>query len=114
MTPGGGINVALEAMRSDAKKWETAAHDLSEPLSALGSLHVEVADVSIFAQWAGLDVSFNEATSALEDVIKKASEYFAKVGSDLNQAAQEYQSDDEKGMHEIQGSYRMQGDLYGG
>lgn len=114
MSPGGGVNVALEALRSDAKTWETAAQGLSEPLGALGALDVELADVSIFAQWAGLDRSFNEATSALEEVIKKASEHFRKISSDLNEAASQYQADDEKGMHEVQGAYRMQGDLNGG
>lgn len=114
MSPGGGVNVALEALRSDAKTWEAAAQGLSEPLGALGSLDVELADVSIFAQWAGLDQSFNDATSAMEEVIKKAAEYFRKIGSDLNEAAKEYQADDEKGMHQVQGAYRMEGDLYGG
>lgn len=114
MSPGGGVNVALEALRSDAKKWETAAQGLSEPLDALRALDVELADVSVFAQWAGLDASFNEATSALEEVLKKASEHFRKIGSDLDEAANEYKTDDEKGMHEVQGAYRMQGDLYGG
>ncbi|GAB3678077.1 hypothetical protein [Saccharopolyspora tripterygii] len=114
MSPGGGVNVALEALNSDAKTWESAAQGLSEPMEALGSLDVELADVSIFAQWAGLDNSFNQATSALEEVIKKASEYFQKISSDLGEAAKQYQADDERGMHEVQGAYRMQGDLYGG
>lgn len=114
MSPGGGVNVALEALRSDAKKWESAAQGLSGPLNAVGSLDVDLADVSIFAQWAGLDQSFNDATSAMEEVIAKAAEYFRKIGSDLNEAAKEYQTDDEKGMHQVQGAYRMEGDLYGG
>ena len=114
MSSGGGIDVALEALRSDAKKWNTAAQDLSDPLGALDSLEVTVADVSIFAQWAGLDKSFNDATSAMTDVLQKASKYFGKIGSDLEEAAKEYETDDDKGVHEVKGAYRMQGDLNGG
>lgn len=114
MSAGDGIGVALDALRSDANKWNAASQDLSNTISSLDSLKVTVADVSVFAQWADLDQSLNDATSAISDALQKASNYFAKISSDLNESATEYQADDEKGMHEVRGAYRIEGDLYGG
>lgn len=113
-SPGSGIEVALDAMRSDARAWQTAAEQLSGPKSAIGSLSVTVADVSVFAVWAGLDQSYNEAVAAIEEALQNAADYFLKLSSDLNGAASQYERDDEEGMHEIQKTGRIQGDIYGG
>ncbi|MBB5152928.1 type VII secretion target [Saccharopolyspora phatthalungensis] len=112
--PGDGVDVALEALRSDASVWETAADSLSAPITALGPLKVTGEEVSMWAVDRGLDDAFNDARAALEDMIRQAAEYFREIGADLRSAADQYERDDDQGLHELQNAYRMQGDIYGG
>ncbi|PKW14979.1 type VII secretion target [Saccharopolyspora spinosa] len=112
--PGDGVDVALEALRSDARVWEAAADSLNAPLHALGPLNITGEEASIWAVDMGLDDAFNDARTALEDMIRQAAEYFREIGADLRSSADQYERDDEQGMHEIQNAYRMQGDIYGG
>jgi hypothetical protein len=99
-----GIGVALDAMRSDASKWQTAAGDLNKPLSTIGSLKLTPADVSMWAADRGLDKTYDEARSALENMIRQAAQYFGKLSTDLQTAASQYERDDQRGMHELQRS----------
>ncbi|MGP4019341.1 hypothetical protein [Saccharopolyspora sp. 5N708] len=112
--PDGGIGAALESLRSDAIVWEDAADNLSAPLNALGSLDISAKDVSMWAADRGLDTTFNDARAAIETMIRQAAEYFREIGADLRGAADQYQRDDEQGLHEIQNAYRTQGDNHGG
>lgn len=112
--PGDGIGAALEALRSDAGVWEAAADSLNTPLNALVPLNVTGEEVSIHAVDRGLDDAFNNARTTLEDMLRQAADYFREIGANLRSAADQYQRDDEQGLHEIQNAYRMQGDIYGG
>lgn len=112
--PGNGIDVALEALRSDAGVWEAAADSLNAPLNALGPLNITGDEASIWAVDRGLDKAFNDARRAVEDMIRQAAQYFGEIGADLRSSADQYERDDDQGLHEIQNAYRMQGDIYGG
>ncbi|TDD51973.1 type VII secretion target [Saccharopolyspora elongata] len=100
-----GIGVALEAMRSDAKTWDTAAGDLDGPLSTIGTLQIDPGSFSMWAVDRGVDKTYDEARSALEDMLKQAADYFREISSDLTEAAAQYERDDEQGKHGIQNAY---------
>lgn len=112
--PGEGIGADLKAMRSDAVVWEAAADSLNAPLNALSSLDTTAYEVSMWAALRGMDRTLNDARDSLETIVRQAADYFREIGTDLRDAADQYQRDDEQGLHEIQNSYRIQGDLYDG
>ncbi|QUH01354.1 hypothetical protein HUO13_11560 [Saccharopolyspora erythraea] len=105
-----GIAVELEALRSDAAVWKTAAEDLQVALDTAGSLGVTAADVSKWADDRGLDATFNAARDALAAMIHQAAEYFREIGDDLLEAADQYERDDAQGRHGIQAVHGQLGE----
>lgn len=89
-----GINAALEAMRADAAVWNTAANDLNDPINSIAGLKLTGGEMSFFATENGLDATYDDARAALEDMLGKAAEYFQKISSNLEGAAQQYERDD--------------------
>jgi hypothetical protein len=104
---GDGIGVALEAMRSDARTWETASGDLRGPVDAIGSLQIDPAAFSMWAIDHGVDKTYDEARTALQNMLNQAAEYFQEISTDLNEAANQYEKDDQQGAHGINNSYGM-------
>ncbi len=98
---GDGVRVALDALRSDARTWTAAASDLERPRSIASSLQLTERQLTGAAADRGLDRSYDEARAGIENMLRQAAEYFDKIASDLNSAAQQYEDDDQRGMHEI-------------
>ena len=96
-----GVTAALEAMRADAKTWEDAASDLTQPKETVAGLTVEPAQVGMHAVDAGLDKTYEEARAAIEAMIKKAENYFNKLSTDLTDSANQYESDDQSAQEEL-------------
>ncbi|MFI9011838.1 hypothetical protein ACIGNX_31830 [Actinosynnema sp. NPDC053489] len=93
------ISVALEAMRSDATVWATAADNLDGPRSALGRLALTGADVSMWAVDRGLDRTYNDARDTLEDMLAQATQAFRTLGESLHAAANTYEAEEEANRH---------------
>jgi hypothetical protein len=93
------ISVALEAMRSDATAWATAADNLDGPRSALGGLALTGADVSMWAVDRGLDRTYNDARDALEDMLTQATQAFRTLSESLHAAANTYEAEEEANRH---------------
>lgn len=93
------ISVALEAMRSDAVVWSTAAGDLDGPRSALGGLALTGADVSLWAADRGVDRTYNDAREALEDMLTQATQAFRGLSETLHAAANTYEAEEEANRH---------------
>lgn len=70
------LSVALEAMRSDANTWATAADRLDAPSAAITGLTLTGADLSRWAVDSGLDRTYEQARTALEDVVAQAGRAF--------------------------------------
>ncbi|CAM01165.1 hypothetical protein A8924_2252 [Saccharopolyspora erythraea NRRL 2338] len=105
-----GIEAELEALRSDAGVWKTAAEDLRGVLEATRSLSVTAADVSMWASDRGMDGTLNAARDALADMLDQAAEYFREIGDDLLAAADQYEHDDALGKHGIQAVHGQLGE----
>ncbi|MGW4113159.1 hypothetical protein ACWEFJ_20000 [Actinosynnema sp. NPDC004786] len=93
------VSVALEAMRSDATAWATAADNLDSPRSTISDLVLTGADVSMWAVDRGLDRTYNDARLALEDMLTQATEAFRRLGEALDAAANTYEAEEEANMH---------------
>ena len=95
------ISVALEAMRSDATAWATAADNLDSPRSTIGGLALTGADVSMWAVDRGLDRTYNDARTALEDMLAQATEAFRSLSESLHSAANTYEAEEEANRHSM-------------
>ncbi len=103
---GESINAALDAMRADAAVWNTAASDLNGPINSIAGLKLTSGEMSFFATEKGLDATYDDARAALEDMLGKAAEYFQKISSNLEGAAQQYERDDANAGMKIEESGR--------
>jgi hypothetical protein len=99
------LQVALEAMRSDATVWATASDNLDGPRSTISGLVLTGADVSMWAVDLGLDRTYNDARLALEDMLTQATEAFRSLSETLNAAADTYEAEEEANMHLMHGVY---------
>jgi hypothetical protein len=93
------VSVALEAMRSDATAWATAADNLDGPRSAISGLVLTGADVSLWAVDRGLDRTYNDARLALEDMLTQATQAFRSLSETLHAAANTYEAEEEANRH---------------
>jgi hypothetical protein len=93
------ISVALEAMRSDATAWASAADRVDGPRSALGGLALSGAEVSMWAVDRGLDRTYNDAREALEDMLTQAAQAFRSLSESLDSAANTYEAEEEANRH---------------
>ncbi|MEU4741550.1 hypothetical protein AB0G02_13950 [Actinosynnema sp. NPDC023658] len=93
------ISVALEAMRSDATAWTTAADGLDGPRSTIGGLTLTGADLSLWAVDRGLDRTYDSARLALEDMLAQATQAFRGLGDALHAAADTYEAEEEANLH---------------
>ena len=64
------IQVALDAMRSDAQIWDAAAENLNGPLVAMSGLTATPADVSMWAADRGLHNTYDSARVAVESLLR--------------------------------------------
>ena len=93
------VSVALEAMRSDATVWATAAERLDSPRSAVAGLTLTGADVSMWAVDRGLDRTYEQARAALDDMLSQASRAFHDLSAALRAAADTYEREEEANLH---------------
>lgn len=99
------IDVALEALRSDAKVWDGATDSLNGPIAAISGLTLTGADFSMWAVDRGLDRTYDEARSALDTQLRQAAENFRKIAETLAQAADTYQREEEANLHTFNSTY---------
>jgi hypothetical protein len=100
------IEVALQAMRSDAQVWQTAAGSLDAPVGALGGLTLTGADVSMYGVDRGLDRTYENARTAVIDMLGQAKENFTNLANALSAAADTYQREEEQNLHTFETMHR--------
>src|SRR5690625_4196958 len=101
MGGGEGMTVGIEAMQSDAKLWQTAASDLRDPKSTAESATLTPQETSFMSREMGLDQELDELRSSIADMIGQAAKYFNKISTDLTDAAEQYQADDDSARDEL-------------
>lgn len=99
------IDVALQALRSDAELWSTAASSLDEPKAAVGGLALSGAEMSMYAVDLGLDRTYNDARTRMIDMLGQGQENFTNLSQALRAAADTYQREEEANRHLIEGTY---------
>ncbi|WNV82076.1 hypothetical protein [Umezawaea sp. Da 62-37] len=98
-----GISVALEALRADAGTWVEAAEAVDRPRTAVAGLRLSGVEMSRTADELGLDLTYDKARAAVEDMLGQAARRFRELGASLIAAADTYQREDELGMHTMNG-----------
>jgi len=99
------IDVALQALRSDAGTWHSAGDQLSGPISAIGGLTLTGADVSMWAVDRGLDATYEQARHAMARQLTQAAENFHKIGQTLGAAADTYEREEQANVHMLNRTY---------
>jgi len=99
------IDVALQALRSDAQLWSTAAGNVDEPKATIGSLALSGAEMSMYAVDLGLDRTYNNARTQMIDMLGQGQQNFTNLSRALNAAADTYQREEEANLHLIEGTY---------
>ncbi|MEV0675716.1 hypothetical protein AB0I60_04245 [Actinosynnema sp. NPDC050436] len=95
------IAVALEAMRFDARAWESAADRVDGPRAAIDGFALTGADISKWAVDAGLDRTYDDARRTVESLLAQASATFLLISDQLRAAADTYEREDEETMHAL-------------
>lgn len=96
------IKVAIEALRHDAKAWDTAADDLADPTNAVAPLELNGSpDVMLYGADIGIDTTYNNARTAIDELLGKASDYFRQLSSTLEKVADQYERQEEAGVSDF-------------
>lgn len=93
------IDVALEAMRTDARLWDRAADDAQSPRSALNGATLTPEDVSMWAADAGLLQTYDQAIMRVQALLQQGADNFHAIAQALRASADTYQREDEAGRH---------------
>lgn len=105
------IKVAIDALRYDAKIWDKAADDLAEPTSAVAPLELNGSpDVMLYGADIGIDTTYNNSRTAIEDLLGKASGYFRELSSTLQRVAAEYERQEAAGVGDFRARESELGD----
>lgn len=90
------IDVALDALRADARAWSAAAALLDGPATAAAELALTPAQLSVWAVEAGLDGAYQQAQQGIGGLLAQAQLVFAELSASLAAAADTYQQEDER------------------
>lgn len=105
------IDVAIEALRSDAKLWKRVAEDLADPTQAIGELELNGSpDVMLYGADIGIDTTYNQSRAAIEDLLGQATAYFGEIARTLLEVAANY----EKREAEEASGFQERGNALGG
>ncbi|MEQ0563943.1 hypothetical protein ABJI51_33095 [Amycolatopsis sp. NEAU-NG30] len=82
------MEVALEALRSDARTWDIAADNLNQARGIVAPLELTPRDVMSFAAARGFDRRYNDMRAKLDLLLAQGADNFRGIaGSLLNGAA---------------------------
>ncbi|HUQ59542.1 hypothetical protein [Lentzea sp.] len=100
------LEVALEAMRADARLWSAAADSVQGPQKAIAGLMLTGHDMSMWAVDRGLDRTYDTVRTVLEDLLRQATAAFHGVGDGLRAAADTYEREEAANLHRLTGELR--------
>ncbi|MFD9887965.1 hypothetical protein ACFWY9_01385 [Amycolatopsis sp. NPDC059027] len=95
--------VALEALRSDAKVWNQAADSLLGPTREIAAMSLAEDDVMSYAARAGFHRQYNDMRQLLQDMSQQAAVNFDALAEVLRNAAGMYERTEEEHGNRISG-----------
>lgn len=96
MSPSPGLKVEIAALRTDAKAWDQAADDMSDPRNAVVPLTLNGAnDVMGLGSRMGIDVTYETARSKAEELMGQAAGYFIELATALTDTAAYYEAQEQ-------------------
>ncbi|MCR6488603.1 hypothetical protein M8542_37820 [Amycolatopsis sp. OK19-0408] len=94
------IEVALEALRSDAGTWDLAADNLNQARGIVAPLELGPREVMSYAAARGFDRRYNDMRAKLDSLLAQGAENFRGIaGSLLNGAAIYEQAEADHASH---------------
>jgi hypothetical protein len=95
------VKVACEALRSDAKKWETASDEMSYSAMAARNLELNEHQFGHFVATHGLVTSYAALQQRLANLLDGADTELGKIARTLRMVADTYEREDAAGAHKF-------------
>ena len=93
--------VALQALRNDADKWETCGTDLGAAKGTAEGLDLEALHFSYIADKLGVTALYQQFQNKLVTLLGEGQTMSANVANALRASAQTYQEEEEAGVHRM-------------
>lgn len=88
-----GFKTEISALKDDAKVWDQASNDTDKPKGALAPLTLDGADdVMGLGDRMGIDDTYEQARTRMEELLGQAKEYFASLADSLVAVAGNYEA----------------------
>lgn len=85
------MEVALEALRSDAGTWDLAADNLNQARGIIAPLELTAKDVMSYAAARGFDRRYNDMRAKLDRLLAEGAENFRGIAGSLLNGATIYE-----------------------
>lgn len=93
--------VALQALRNDADKWEQCSADLGAAKGTADSLNLEALHFSYVADKLGVTALYQQFQAKMSGLLGEGHAMSANVATALRNSAQTYQQEEESGVHRM-------------
>jgi hypothetical protein len=95
------VKVALEALRTDAQKWDDMSATFRSAAQRADSLDLSALHFTYLAGKLGLVQAYQELQNTFITLLNEGATNFANMAAVLRKDADDYQHDDEAGAHAI-------------
>jgi hypothetical protein len=95
--PNKELQVALEAIRSDARVWTSAADEMNAAARDVASFNLDAVDFSYIGNKLGLTELYHGLQEKVMNLLQQGAKNFESTAHALNQCADDYQHADQKG-----------------
>jgi hypothetical protein len=95
------VRVALDALRSDAGKWEGVADTFGSAARQAGRLDLSALHFTYLGDKVGLVDTYHAIQDTFVTLLNEGATNFENMAVVLRRAADDYERDDEAGAHDI-------------
>ncbi len=93
--------VALQALRNDADRWEQCAADLGAAKGTADGLNLEALHFSYVADKLGVTALYRQFQTKMSGLLGEGQTTSVAVATALRESAQTYQAEEEAGVHRM-------------
>lgn len=97
------LDVALAALRSDAKVWTDVANDLDAAKGTAANLNLEALHFSYIADKLGMTALYKEFQTKMVRLLGEGATNDNSVSDSLTKAAATYEQEEQEGVHRMKG-----------
>lgn len=101
MTTTGGIEVEIDPLYSDARKWDSERENLHNIGLATRNLKLGSEELTAITSMSGFQEIYEQARVGVSRLLVEASDYFGDIANQLRSTAQQYEHDDISGSEVI-------------